>query len=110
MPILTLAVATVTLAQTLDLGTFVAMVRQGGLQAEANPIVAQLVAGYGLPIAAIAKVALLAFVVALTVVLVGRHSRVERTAGVLVIAAAIVAGLVGGGTNVMTMGGIALAR
>lgn len=110
VPLLTLAVATVTLAQMLDLGTFVAMVRQGGLQTEANPFVAQLVAGYGLPIAAIAKIALLAFVIALSTLLIGRHSRIERAAGILVIAAAIVAGIVGGGSNVLAMGGIALAR
>jgi len=110
VPILTLAVLTATLAQALDLGTFLAMVRQGGLQAEANPVVAQLVAGYGLPVAAIAKVALLAFVIALSTLLIGRRSRVERAAGIVVIAAAIVAGIVGGGSNVLAMGGIALAR
>ena len=110
MPILTLALATLTLAQTLDLGTFVAMVRQHGLAAEANPFVAQLVAGYGLPIAAVAKVALIAFVTAVTITLVGRRSRVERAVGVLVIGVAIVAGIVGGGSNVLTMGGTALAR
>jgi hypothetical protein len=110
VPLLSLAVATVTLAQMLDLGTFVAMVRQGGLQAEANPFVAQLVAGYGLPIAAIAKIALLAFVIALSTLLIGRHSRVERAAGIVVIAVAIVAGIVGGGSNVLAMGGAALAR
>jgi hypothetical protein len=110
VPLLTLAVATVTLAQGLDLGTFIAMVRQGGLQAEANPFVAQLVGGYGMPMAAIAKVALLAFVIALTVVLAGRRTRIERGAGMLVIGLAILAGIVGGGTNVMTMGGMALAR
>ena len=110
VPILTFAIATMTLAQVLDLGTFVAMIRQGGLGAEANPVVAHLVADYGLPIAAIAKVALLAFVIALSVILAKRRSWIERAAGVIVIAAAIVAGLVGGGSNVITMGGIALSQ
>ena len=110
VPILTFAVATLALAQALDLGTFVAMVRLHGIGAEANPFVAQLVAGYGLPIAAIAKVALLALVIAVSGILVVRERRVERAAGVLVIAVAIVAGLVGGGSNVLTMGGMALAR
>lgn len=110
VPILTLAVLTATLAQALDLGTFFAMVHKGGLQTEANPVVAALVSGYGLPVAAIAKIALLAFVIALSTLLIGRRSRVERAAGIVVIAAAIVAGIVGGGSNVLAMGGIALAR
>jgi hypothetical protein len=111
VPILSLAVATMSLAQLLDLGTFVAMVSHVGLGAEANPVVASLVAGYGLPMAAIAKSALMAFVIALTVVLAARRSRLERGVGVVVIAVAIVAGLVGGGSNVIAMGGgLVMAR
>jgi hypothetical protein len=105
VPILSLAVATMSLAQLLDLGTFVAMVSRVGLGAEANPVVASLVAGYGLPMAVIAKTALMAFVIALTLVLAARRSRLERGIGVVVIAFAIVAGLVGGGSNVIAMGG-----
>jgi hypothetical protein len=110
VPILTLAVTTLMLAQTLDLGTFIAMVRIHGLGAEANPVVAQLVGGYGLPMAGILKMLLLAFVIALTVVLTGRSSRVHRAVGVLVLGMAIVAGIVGGGSNVLAIGGTALAR
>jgi len=108
--LLPFAIATMTLAQLLDLGTFVAMVRRVGLGGEANPVVSSLVADYGLPIAAIAKLALLAFVIALSVVLTSRTRRVDRVIGVAVIALAIVAGVVGGGSNVLTMGPLELAR
>ena len=108
MPLLPLALATVALAQILDLGTFVAMVRRVGLGGEANPLVASLVMDYGLPIAAIAKVALIAFIVALALLLEARGRRFERVLGVMVIGAAITAGLVGGSTNVLTMGPLLL--
>jgi hypothetical protein len=110
MQLLPLALATMALAQILDLGTFVTMVRRVGLGAEANPIVAGLVMDYGLPVAAVVKVALLAFIVALAVVLERRGGRLDRVMGVVVIAAAIGAGLVGGGSNVLTMGPLALAK
>jgi len=108
--LLPFAIATMTLAQLLDLGTFVAMVRRVVLGGEANPVVSSLVADYGLPIAAIAKLALLAFVIALSVVLTSRTRRVDRVIGVAVIALAIVAGVVGGGSDVLTMGPLELAR
>ena len=103
VPLMTLAVLTMTLAQVLDLGTFVAMVRRLGLEAELNPVVSGLIGGYGLPMAAIAKVALMAFVVALALVLSRRTGRVDRVAGGVVLAAAIVAGILGGATNVLTL-------
>jgi len=104
VPILTLAVLTMTLAQVLDLGTFVAMVQRLGLESELNPVVSTLIGGYGLPMAAISKVALMALVVAIALVLTRRTGRVDRLAGGAVLAAAIVAGIVGGATNVLTMG------
>ncbi|HLX33948.1 MAG TPA: DUF5658 family protein [Candidatus Limnocylindrales bacterium] len=110
MPTLTLAVLTMSAAQLLDLTTFVAMVRQVGLDAELNPLVADLVNGYGLPMAAIAKLALMAFVVALTIMLMRRTGRFERALGIAVIGVAIVAGVIGGGSNVLAMGSFALAR
>jgi hypothetical protein len=104
VPLMTLAVLTMTLAQMLDLGTFLTMVRRFGLEAELNPIVSGLIGGYGLPMAAISKVALMAFVVAIAVVLSRRTGRVDRLAGGAVLGAAIVGGLVGGLTNVLTLG------
>ena len=110
MPILTLAVMTMTAAQLLDLGTFIEMVHRVGLHAEANPVVATLIAGYGMPMAGIMKVTLIAFVAASTIVLSRKAGRFERGLGVAVIAAAIVAGLVGGGSNVLAIGGSVLAK
>ena len=104
VPLLPLAIATMTLAQILDLGTFVAMLQRVGLDGEANPVIAGLVIGYGPPMAGIAKVALLAFVIALAVILERRGRRLESALGGLVVGAAIVAGIVGGATNVLTMG------
>jgi uncharacterized protein DUF5658 len=104
VPLLPFAAATAALAQVLDLGTFVAMVQRHGLGAEANPIVAGLVGDYGLPMAAIVKVALLAFVIALAVVLERRGRRFEGILAIIVIGATIAAGLLGGATNVATMG------
>ena len=99
-----------TLAQILDLGTFVAMVQRLGLGAEANPAVAGLVAIYGLPGAGVAKLALVANTAAVTVFLTGRTRRFERALGIAVIAVAIAAGVVGGGTNAMTMGPLVFPR
>ena len=93
-----------TLAQTLDLGTFVAMLQRVGLDGEANPVIAGLVAAYGPPMAGIAKVALLAFLTALVVVLERRGRRLDSVLGGLVVGVAIVAGIVGGATNVLRMG------
>ena len=104
VPLLTLAVLTLTSAQLLDLGTFVTMVRRVGLGSELNPVVVGLIGGYGLPMAAIAKVALIALVVAIALVLTRRAGRVDRLAGGAILVAGIVAGIVGGVTNVLTMG------
>jgi hypothetical protein len=104
MPLLSLAVMTMTVAQLLDLSTFVTMIHRLGPAAEANPLVAGLLSDYGVPMAAIAKVALIAFVVAITAVLAGRERRFDRVLGAAVLGVAILAGIVGGGTNVLTMG------
>lgn len=97
---MTLAVLVVTAAQVLDLGTFVRMVERHGVASEANPLVAHLLAGQGLPFVVIAKVAALALTVAVITVLAGREERARhpRLAGAVVVAA-IGAGLVGGWTN-----------
>ena len=110
MHLLPLAIVTMTLAQILDLGTFVAMVQRVGMGGEANPVVAGLVAVYGLPVAGVAKLALLANTAAVTVFLTSRTRRFERALGVAVLIVAIAAGLVGGTTNAMTMGPLVFPR
>jgi hypothetical protein len=104
VPILTAAILTMTTAQLLDLGTFVTMVRRLGPAAEANPIVIGLLQSYGFPMAAIAKVAVIALVVAVSVVLMNRDRPIDRLVTAAVLAVAIVAGLIGGGSNVLALG------
>ena len=100
--LMTLALVVVTAAQLLDLGTFVRMIGLHGVAAEANPLVAGLLTDHGMTFVAVAKVAALALVVAIIVVLAGRDSSVRRNHPRLAAAvafAAILGGLVGGWTN-----------
>ena len=103
-----LAVLVLTVAQLLDLGTFVRMIAVDGPATEANPLVLGLLVGHGLAFLAIAKIAALSFVVAASVVLAGtlERPRHPRLAGI-VVAAAIAAGLIGGWSNAsVIVGGI----
>jgi hypothetical protein len=95
-----LAVITLTVAQLFDLGTFVRMVAGQGSAAEANPLVRFLLVDYGVPTLAVAKVAALSLVVAVVAFLTARSAETghRRVVGCLV-AAAILAGLVGGWSN-----------
>jgi hypothetical protein len=102
---MTAAVVTLTVAQLLDLGTFVRMVGRHGIDVEANPLVAHLVSEFGLPFVAVAKIAALSVVVAVIVVLTEirpdrpDHPRLAR----VVVAVAVIAGIVGGWTNAATL-------
>lgn len=96
---MSLAVLVVTLAQVLDLSTFLHMVARRGPAAEANPLVSHLLAGEGLPFVIIAKVAALALVVAVIAVLAGRDHLIHRRLAGAVAFVAIVAGIIGGFTN-----------
>ncbi|HET7031282.1 MAG TPA: hypothetical protein VFI34_12275 [Candidatus Limnocylindrales bacterium] len=97
---MSLAVLVVTLAQALDLGTFVRMIERHGAASEANPLIASILADHGLPVVAVAKMAGLALVVAAIVTLTGRRDQpAHPRLAAIVAAVAIVAGLVGGWTN-----------
>ena len=102
---MSLALVVVTVAQLLDLGTFMRMVAMYGAAAEANPLVASLLAGPGLPFVVVAKIAALAVAVSAIVVLAGRPDgrRFPAVAGAIVVTA-IGAGLVGGWTNALAIG------
>lgn len=106
MRILVAAVLTMSVAQLLDLATFDLMIRRVGLQAEANPLITALFGAYGLPIVAIAKIALLAFVVGVVAVLSRAPAPplMARVLIVVIVAAAIAAGVVGGATNTAAIG------
>jgi hypothetical protein len=98
-PIVTLAILTATAAQLLDLSTFVRMIDTHGVAAEANPLVGHVLAEGGLPFAAVAKVAVLAVVVAVTVILSGGDQRRHPRLAGSVVAFAVLAGLIGGLSN-----------
>lgn len=105
MTVLAAAVMTMLAAQLLDLATFVQMVNRVGPHAEANPLVASLYGAYGLPLVAVAKVALIALLTAMVAALMTKPStRLAVPVTVLIVSAAIVAGLVGGATNTAAIG------
>jgi hypothetical protein len=105
MPVLVAAVLTMSVAQLLDLATFAEMMRRVGPAAEVNPLVATLFGMQGLPLVAIAKVALLALVTAIVVTLAASPARrLAAPVMVVVLAAAIAAGLLGGATNAAAIG------
>jgi hypothetical protein len=101
---MSLAVIAVTVAQLLDLGTFIRMVAVHGPASEANPLVGSLLVVYGLPLVAVAKIAALSLVVAVVVVLSGSgDARRSPRLAAAITAIAIGAGLLGGWTNAATL-------
>jgi len=100
VPLVTMAVA-----QFFDFGTFVVMIQRYGPGAEANPLVTGILIDLGLPAAALAKIALVTLIASVSVLLAhrSRSDLHRRTAGV-VIGTAILAGLIGGGSNALTIG------
>jgi hypothetical protein len=102
IPVLTMAVA-----QFFDFGTFVAMIRRHGPDAEANPLVAAILTDLGVPAAALVKAALVLLVASIVVILSGSPGTVgRRRLAALILGLAVLAGLVGGCTNALTLGPI----
>jgi hypothetical protein len=100
-----LAALAATLAQLIDLTTFARMVMEHGPAAEANPLVAGLLVGHGLPFVAVTKIVGLAFVIGVIAVLGSRESGSRYPRLALAIATcAVAAGLVGGLTNIGVIG------
>jgi hypothetical protein len=102
MPVLVVAVVTMSAAQLFDLATFMSMVRQLGPAAELNPLVGAMYAAYGYPIIAIVKIVLLALVTAVATILIARATRPRLAAGV--VGLGILIGLVGGLSNAIAIG------
>ena len=88
-------------AQGADALTFVRMVRDHGLRAEANPFVAALAAGTDLSVMVLAKAALVVFVVSLFALIAARHP----LTACLVATGAVIAGLIGAYSNVAVITG-----
>jgi type III secretion system FlhB-like substrate exporter len=91
-------------AQGTDAITFVRMVRDHGIAAEANPVVAQLAAMGDIGALVLLKALLVAEVVAVFAIVSRRHPAL----GALIATVAVVAGLVGAWTNVAVIAGGAL--
>jgi hypothetical protein len=101
---ITAAVVTLTVAQLLDLGTFIRMIGRHGNGAEANPLVSHLLNQYGFEFVAVTKIVALSLVVAVTVVLAGpREQPAHPRLAWLVVAVAVAVGIVGGWTNAVTL-------
>jgi hypothetical protein len=94
---------TIGVAQLFDFGTFTVMVRLHGATAELNPLVASGLEVVGLLGLALAKAALVLLLVSIVVLLRhgrgGAHPRLADSIAAL----AILAGLVGGASNALTI-------
>ena len=88
-------------AQGADALTFLRMIRDHGVRAEANPFVAGLAAGGDLAAVVAAKAALVVLVVAVFAIIAARHP----VAASLIATAGVVAGLVGAFSNVAVIAG-----
>ena len=94
------AAAALIAAHAFDLATFFAMVVRHGLEAELNPFVQRLTTTLGVPGALLGKGALVVYLIAVVAVIAARRPR-------LAVALTVVgtfAGLVGGISNVATIG------
>ena len=91
-------------AQFFDLGTFTLMVDRHGPAAEANPIIAQGYADWGLVLVVVAKLALILLVGSI-VVLLAKHPtrRSSLSIAAVISVAAVVAGFTGGVSNLATL-------
>jgi hypothetical protein len=102
--VMALAVAAATFAQLLDLATFARMVTIHGPAAEANPLIASLLADHGLPFVAVTKLAGLSVIVGVIAVLAAREApKSHPRLAIAIAAAAVAAGLFGGWTNVIVI-------
>ena len=101
-PVLRLRLAALFAAQLFDYGTFTIMVERHGIKAELNPIVANGFLAFGLPIIALAKLALVILVGSVIVLLGHNRSASFATTRIatFVTIVAVIGGLVGGISNV----------
>jgi len=99
--LLRLQLTTLLVAQLFDYATFTVMIARHGPLAEANPLIAQGLAMYGLPLLAVAKIALVLLLGSIVVILANpapRRPTRTRMATILALLA-VGGGLVGGISN-----------
>jgi hypothetical protein len=101
--LLWLRIATLLAAQLFDYGTFTVMIARHGAMAEANPLVAQGLVAYGLPMLALVKAALVLLLGSIVIIL-GRPTPLPSIASriaTIVALLAVASGLLGGVSNVL---------
>lgn len=97
MPVAALVV--LALAHFFDWASFLVMIGRHGLAAEANPIVVQVFQETGIPGVTVAKIATVVFAAVLALIIIPNRRRL----GMGLISFGVLAGLVGGLTNVLTL-------
>ena len=93
------ALGVLVLAHLFDWASFLVMIARHGLSAEANPIVVSLVEETGVPGVTLAKLATVAFAALLAIIIAPQRRRVAM----VLLTFGVVAGLVGGLTNLATL-------
>ena len=93
------AIGVLALAHLFDYASFLVMIGRHGLDAEANPVVVHLIQELGLPGVTVAKLVTVTFAALLALVIAPRRRRLAMT----LITFGVVAGLVGGLTNIATL-------
>jgi hypothetical protein len=101
--LLRLRLATLLVAQLFDFGTFTVMVARHGSMTELNPLVAQGLLAYGLPLLAVAKAALVVLLGSIVVILgrSGPHRPLATRLATVLALLAVAGGLVGGVSNAL---------
>ena len=104
LAVLRFRLAALFAAQFFDLGTFTLMVDRHGVAAEANPIIAQGFADWGMVLVVAAKIALFVLVGSI-VALLAQHPKRRSSLGIaaVVTVVAVVAGFTGGVSNLATL-------
>ena len=104
LAVLRFRLAALFAAQFFDLGTFTLMVDRHGVAAEANPLIAQGFADWGIVLVVVAKLALVVLVGSIVVLLAEQPTR-RSSLGIaaVITVAAVVAGFTGGVSNLATL-------
>jgi hypothetical protein len=101
--VLRLRLAALLAAQLFDFATFTVMIGRHGIEAEANPLVAQGFVAFGLPLVAASKGALVVLVGSILVILgrVWSSGLATKRIATLVALLAVAGGMIGGVSNVL---------
>ena len=93
------AIGVLALAHLFDYASFLLMIGRHGLQAEANPVVIGLIQETGLTGVTLAKLFTVAFAAVMALIIAPRRRRLAMT----LLTFGVVAGMVGGLTNLATL-------